>query len=275
MAITFLAPVAAGNAVQIFLQPPAGTRRWRLLRKRTDTIAAADDPGANVVHDGDEKMVFDRRDLVNNTLYFYRTFYLIGPQWVATASRSVTPSAAYSDLAVDVLDVVRDRLDLGFATYVERGAIQHKQGHVPVLLATPMYEDAKFPLVTVHLLSDAPAERFVGELMGPDTSYEDDQEIGSSEGWLSRYQLMVIVWCGNGDLRTVMRKALKSIVQANLPVFESTQMSLVEASFADADDMNTYQAPMYQATCTISCIAPAAVEHRTPMIRETDTFTNQ
>lgn len=270
MTISYIASLAAGNAVQVFLSPPAGATRWRLLRKRADTIAAADDAGANVVIDGDDKFVIDRNALMNGTQYFYRAFYLMGGQWVGAASRSVTPQAAFAEQETDVVDIVRDRTDLGFADFIARGVIQHPNNHVPVLLATPAYEDAIFPLVTVHLTAEAPAERFVGEMIGPDVSYEELGEVGATEGWLSRYQLLIIVWCSNGDVRTAMRKALKAIVMTNLPIFESTQMSLVEASFADIDDVTTYQAPMYQATCTLSCIAPTAVEIRHPVVSGTE-----
>jgi len=269
--ISYLASAAAGNAVQIFLSPPAGTRRWRLLRKRADTITAADDPGANVIHDGDDRMVFDRHALANDTEYFYRVFYLLAGQWIGAKSRAVTPKADFADLSVDVVSIVRERIDLGLATYVKRGLLRHKGGHIPVLFATPAFEDANFPIVTVHLTSNVPAERFVGESMGADVLADDEEHMEGIEGWLARIQILIVVWCPNGDVRSEMRKALGAIVMANLPVFEATEMSQVEPSFGDLDDMNTYPVPMYQATCTLTCLAPAAVvSSRVQLIKTTE-----
>ncbi len=266
MSISFIAPVAAGNAVQILLSPPDGALQWRLLRKDADTIASADDADAVLVMQGDDKFTIDSAGIANGTEYFYRAFYLIDDSWVASPSRSVTPAAQFADLSTDVIDIVRDRIDLGFAVYHLRGDFPHDGGHVPVLLATPAFEDAPFPLLTVHLASKAPAERFIGEIMGGDVLYADDEEIGSSEGWLSRYQIQIIGWCLNGDVRADMRKILSAVVIANLPVFESSGMSLVEATFADQDDMSTYQVPMYQATCMLSCIARDSVEGRSSIV---------
>lgn len=269
MSISFIASMAAGNAAQLLLAPPAGARRWRVLRKRADTISAADDAGSNVVYEGDDKFIVDRQALMNGTEYFYRVFYLVGPAWVASASRSVMPSLAFEDIATDVVDIVRERIDLGFAAYVEKKKLQHDTGHIPVLLATPAYDDAPWPIVTVHA-THSPAEFFVGEIMAPDTLYDSEDEAGQVEGRLARYDISIVIWSLNGDVRRAMRRALEAIVMANLPVFESTRMSQVSASFADIDDTQTYPAPMYQAVCTLSCIAPIAVESRVPVIRDTE-----
>lgn len=258
MSISFIASVPVGNAVQLMLSPAAGAISWRVLRKRTDDIASQDDPAANVAYEGDDRVFIDRYALLNGTTYFYRAFYWDGAAWVASASRSVVVASTFGDLAVDVVDVVRERVDLGFQAYVERGFLVHDQGHIPVLLATPAFEEVVFPAVTVHVISDGASDRAVGEVMAPDISYPG--AIGEESGWLSRYQLQVIAWCLNGDVRALLRKALKAIVQANFPVFESAGMSLVEAQFADADDMTSYQAPVYQAICTFTCVAPSVVE---------------
>jgi hypothetical protein len=270
--ITYLAPLPAGNAVQVFLAPPDGAERCRVLRKRADTIAAADDAGANVVFDGLERQFIDTTALVNDTEYFYRAFYLFGTEWVAMPSRSVTPAAAFTDLSPDALDLVRERLDLGFAAFVKSGALRHPQGHIPVLLATPTLENASFPFVSVHLQNNAPAERFVGEQLAGDmpVGIGDDAMVASNEGWLARVQILIIVWSNNGDARNLLRKALNAIVMINLPVLEGAGLSLIEPNFADIDDVNTYEIPMYQTTCTLTCVAPAAVETRTPIVRDAE-----
>lgn len=270
--ITFIAPMAAGNAVQVFLEPPEDAVRCRVLRKRTDTIEAADDAKSNVVFDGLERSFIDTTALVNDTEYFYRPFYLIADAWVAADSRAVTPAAGFADLAPDALDVIRERLDLGFAAFVKAEAIIHPQGHVPVLLATPSLENCSFPFVSVHLQGDAPAERFVGEQLAPDYAGGIGEEayVASSEGWLARQQILIIVWSNNGDARNLLRKCLNAIVMINLPVLEAAGLMQIEPNFADIDDANTYEMPMYQTTCTITCIAPAAVETRNPVVRDAE-----
>lgn len=269
--ITYLASLAAGNAVQVFLDPPDGAVRCRVLRKRADTIAAADDASANVVFDGLERQFLDTTALVNGTEYFYRPFYLIDGAWVADAARAVTPAAAFSDLAPDSLDVVRERLDLGFACFVKAEALQTPQGHIPVLLATPTFENASFPFVSVHLQGQSPAERFVGEVLAPDYAVGiGDEQVASTEGWLARQQILIIVWSQNGDARNDLRKALNAIVMINLPVLEAAGLSLIEPSFSDVDDMNTYEVPMYQTTCTLTCLAPAVVETRSQVVLEAE-----
>jgi hypothetical protein len=268
--ITFIASMAAGNAVQVFLDPPEDAVRCRVLRKRADTIGAADDPGSNVVFDGLARHFIDTTALVNGTEYFYRPFYLIDGQWSQAPSRAVTPAATYADLSPDALDVLRTRIEQGFAAVVQRGLLLPPSGNIPVLLATPSIESASFPFVSVHMQGDSPAERFVGEVLAPDAlvGIGDDAQVASVDGWLSRYQFLIIVWCQNGDIRNAIRKALKAIVLANLPILEDAGLMLIEPSFADIDDMNTYPMPMYQATCTLSCLAPAAVESRTSTVQD-------
>lgn len=268
--ISYLASVAAGNAVEALLKPPAGALRWKLLRKRTDDIAAADDPAANVILDSSEdKFVIDRYALANGTEYFYRVFYFNGTDWTGAPSRSVTPACALSEISTDVIEIVRERIDLGFTALVDRGDLQHESGHIPVLLATPEFDNAQWPLITVHMTNESQAERFVGEIFAPDAVGgigDDDDGVYSYDGQLTRYTLTIIVWCLNGDMRNQMRRYLGAVVRANLPVFESTQMSLVEASFADFDDVATYPAPVYQSTCTLSCVAPSVVENHIPRV---------
>lgn len=268
MTISFLSPVSSGNAVRVLLMPPDGAQKWRVLRKRADTIATFDDAGANIVFEGDDQSFIDFTDLVNGQVYFYRAFYWLQNQWVAYPSRSVTPHDSFSDISADVVDLVRDRLDLGFAVYLAKGRFQNDISHIPVMLSTPAWEDVTFPLVTVHLNSLSQANRFIGEEMGIGDAFPDTSELGEVRGWLSHYQILVICWCINGDVRAEMRKSLTSLVQANLPIFEAAGMTEVEITFSDADDMNTYQVPMYQATCTLSCIAPTAIENRIPVIRD-------
>lgn len=257
MAISFIAPVAAGNAVQLLISLPPQADKFRVLRKRSDTIDSVDDPGSNVVYEGDGRMVVDRLALMNGETYFYRPFFLVDGVWVAESSRQVVPVASFTDISTDAVDIVRDRIDAGLSVYVDRGALSHPSGHMPVLLSSPAFENAPFPMFTVHLISDDPCHTFVGGVVLPEVIGGDfvDEVIGG----LSRYTIAIIGWCLNGDERPLLRKALKSLVLANSEVFAAAGMSEVEPRFSDFDDMNTYPAAVYQTTCTLTCIAPSAI----------------
>lgn len=257
MSIAFLFPLAAGNAVQIKLNPPAGARAWRLLRKATDTIADQNDPAARRVFEGTSRTYIDLGQLVNGTTYFYRAFYFDGASWIASPSRSVVPLATFTDESCDVLSLVRDRIDAGMQTYLARGVFKHKLGNLPVLAGTPLLDQVELPLVTVHLVSDAPAERSLGDMAGEDDS--DGTTVVSYDGWQSNVQLSIVGWTGSGDVRALMRQAIKALVIANLPIFDSQGMSLIVPTFTDQEDFDSYAAPMFQTLCTLTCVAPSAV----------------
>lgn len=272
--ISFIATAQSGNAVRIHLAPPEGACEVRVLRKRADTITAADDPGANVVHKGTDTMFMDRRALVNGTTYFYRAFYLIDSQWVATDSRSVVPKVEFVDVSPDVVELVRERIELGLAAYVERGDLVHPNDAIPVMLAVPAdIEGAPYPLVSVHMQTTDVAERGIGDVLTPDYPIgigEVPDEVVSTEGYLSSHQILVIVWCTNGDVRNAIRRALVAILLANGDVFESEGVVLPKPSFSDVDDMNGYPIPMYQSICSMTCVAPTAVETRAPAIKSVE-----
>lgn len=255
--ISLISALAAGNAIQLYLTPPSGAVEWRVLRKRTDDIVLAD-PAANVVYEGEDATIVDRLSLVNGTAYFYRVFYQIAGQWIGSPSRSVTPAASFTDLSCDVVDVLLNRIDAGMQVYVDRGQLRHSGGHIPVMLGTPEYENAPFPFVTIHVNSVSPDSRFIGDSLITDV-IGSDGDIDDIDGWLQRYQIGIVAWTLNGDVRALLRKALFSIVQANFPVFASAGMSLVEATISDNDDMQGYPLPVYQAICSFSCVAQSSI----------------
>jgi hypothetical protein len=270
--ISMIAPLAAGNALRVFLEPPPFARRWRLLRKLSDSFTGQDDPDAVVVHDGGDKPVLDIAGLVNGTLYFYRPFYSDGVAWSSAQAVSATPAATYEGVGSDVLSLVRDRLDLGLQEELRRGTLLQDEGHIQVLTAPPLTENTVWPIVTVHLQGDDPADRALGEAIGADEFDAIGGDWGDTEGWLSRVQLALMGWSLNPDERIELRRALKRIVQANLPVFADAGMTGVEFSMQDTEDFSSYDAPVYQVLCTFSCLAPSVVTWRVPAVSDVIQF---
>ena len=80
-----------------------------------------------------------------------------------------------------------------------------------------------------------------------------------TEGWLSRVQLTITGWAINADVRAALRKAIKRIVIANLPIFDDKGMYQIGINQQDLDDFQTYSAPVYQSACQFSCLARSAV----------------
>lgn len=266
--ISLIQSVAAGNALRIFLEPPAGARSWRLLRKLADTFSGEADPDAIVVHEGEDKPVVDLLGLVNGQLYYYRAYYFDGATWSASATASGTPAATYADATTDALSVVRERLDLGLQVELARGTLVHEDGHIAVLTAPPQLQDTRWPVVTIHLLDEAPSERGIGEIVGVDGFNEETSLWDDSEGWLAKVQLSIMGWCLNPDERVELRKALRRLVVANLPVFDSAGMVEIEFSQQDMEDFGSFDAPVYQVMCTLNCLAPVRVGSTADAITE-------
>lgn len=243
----FLEPLAAGNAVRGTVTLAPG-RVCRVLRKPADSFDGPDDPAALRVYEGTAGTFLDFDGLANGQPYIYRPYYLRGIDWVEGTSAVVVPIAAAIPWSADPLTLVRDRLDLALQAIVAAGDLHHPSGRFDVLTAPPQWETVAWPLVTAQLISDAPGERGIGEF----------GEL--AEGWFSRVQLHVIGWSLNPDERLKLRVALKHAVLANLPIFESAGLQQIEMQQQDAEDFNSYSAPVYQSTMTLSLLAPSWIE---------------
>lgn len=261
MSITAITPISAGAALRIFLTPPAGAIAWRILRLASDTFAGPSDPLAAVVHAGVSKSVLDDSGLVDGATYWYRVYYWSGVAWTASASVSASPTATYTDESEDALTVLRDRLEAGLLVEVQRGNLVHVDGAIPVLTAPPIYDDTRFPVVTVHLQNESPAERYIGESLLGDEG-ETDWFTGAatdSQGWLAETTLTVMGWSLNPDVRKDMRKAIRRVIVANLPVFDEHGLLNVSFTQQDTEDFQSYSAPVYQVMTTFTCKTPILV----------------
>ena len=73
--ISMIQPLYVGNALRLFLEPPAGATEWKVLRKGSGTFSGHDDPAAMLAYHGDSKVIDDISGLQNEVLQFYRPFY--------------------------------------------------------------------------------------------------------------------------------------------------------------------------------------------------------
>lgn len=264
-------PLHVGNALRLFIQPTAGAVRWRVLRKGADTFVDENDPAAFVAYEGNELVVVDNSFLVNEQMAFYRPYYTVnGTTWTAGPTASGTPVASYEEHSTDVLGLVRDRLETGLKVECDRGTFTPELGYIQVYTAPPsMEQDLRFPLVTISMETEDPAERGIGEVISGDEFDSIGFEWDESEGWLARVQLSIVGWSLNSDERIELRNAIRRLVIANLPVFADKGMDQVSLSLSDVDAVSgEYNAAMYQVIGNFSCIAPVRVSGKTPAIRE-------
>lgn len=257
MTLAMITKPMAGNALRVFMQPPAGASIWRVLRKLADDFSGPDDADALRVAETSERDVMDAAGLVNGVTYFYRAFYRVGAAWVPSNTLSASPAANYEDTAPDLITMLRDRLAAGLAVEVQRGVLRPSTGAVHVYTAPPVYDQARWPIVSLHLSGDDPNQRFIGESLAADET--DGETWEEAEGWLSKAQVAVIGWTLNPDERIELRKAIRRIVIANLQVFDAYGFLNVEFSQQDTEDFERYDAPVYQSMGTFTCLAPVSV----------------
>lgn len=257
--IILIQPLAAGNALRIALAPPVGAGVVRLLRKDADTFIGEADPGAVIVHEGTERAITDFSGLLNGVAVWYKPYYRVGAAWVTAPSVSAVPAAGFVDLSIDTLSFIRERLEFGLKSFVDNQTIQHVRGYVPVLKASPQAEDVPMPLVTIHLQNESAEIRAIGEESGVPMFDEDNAEWHSVEGGFDRVEITIGIWSLNSDERITMRRALRAILNANLPVFDAAGMLLCQWSMQDMEDYTTYSSPVFQTICSFSCLAPAAI----------------
>lgn len=268
--ISMIQPLHAGNALRLFLEPPNGAVSWRILRKGADTFTGIDDASAYVAYEGDERVIVDAYMLVNEQAAFYKPFYFDGTAWASGATASGTPAAVYEEHSTDVLSFVRERLEAGLLVEVQRGNLSSEIGYVQVYTAPPSLErDLRFPLVTIHLENESPDIRALGEDISGDEFDAPGDYWLESEGWLAQVQLIIIGWSLNSDERIELRKAIRRLVVANLPVFDSKGFQQINLTQQDVDAVNgEYGAPLYQVMSTFSCLAPVRVGGRNNLVND-------
>lgn len=266
--ISFAQALPIGNAIRLVLAPPDNAVRWRLLRKMADDFTGHDDPGALVVLDGSERSIIDGQTVINGQVYFYRLYSFDGASWTASPTAMVAATATYREITEDVLMTVRERLDLGLQEEVRRGHLRHQHGRIPVRTAFPWEDKSPWPVVTVHLSSDASDVRGIGELLEPDEFNAADDIWSEAEGWFARTQLDVIGWSQNPDDRQALRLAIRRIIIGNLPVFDDKGFVQVDFRMVDAEEPGDRNTIIYKAVGSFSCLAPVQVSGQVEPIRD-------
>ena len=267
--ISMVQPLAAGNAIRLFLTPPAGAVNWRVLKKSTDSFTTYDDPSAVLVFEGDDTVIVDAELLQNGATVCYRPFYYDGTAWTAGATALGTPAASYEENTTDVLSFMRDRIEAGLVVEVQRGNVLPDAGFIQVYTAPPSLErDLRFPLVTIHLESETSAERGLGEDISGDEFDLEGFAWSESEGWLAQVQLTIVAWSLNSDERIELRKCIRRIIIANMPVLATRGIIQVNLTQQDVDAVNgEFGAPVYQVMSSFSCLAPVRVSDQVGAIR--------
>lgn len=262
MSITSVRALPAGNALQVFLEPPPNAQFWRVMR--------VSGPSEVVISEGNDRAPVDALGLANGISYTYRASYWTGSAWIDTGTASGTPAATYADASVDTLSILRDRLEAGLRVEVERGTLSHELGAIPVLLAPPVFEDTRWPVVTIHLNNEQPQTRALGEMMADDVFNSGSGLWTESEGYLADVSLTVMGWSLNADERSALRIALRRLIVANFPVLN--MLGIVTPSFSqqDTEDFTTYAAPVYNTMGTFTCQAPVLVADDAHSVTDTD-----
>lgn len=255
-------PLAAGNAVRLWLSPPAGAACWRILRRTDGSFAGPADPNAEVIAAcSSETVVLDVLDLVNGTQYFYRDYTSPdgGQTWQDSGvTATATPAATYQDSETAVQQLVRDRLAAGLAVEISRGALTPRSGTIDVLMAPfAMADGTTFPVVSVHMDTESSADRVIGEEMTSD--FDAAFGVGDTAGWFSRVRLNIAAVSLNGDERIALRLAIRRIVQANLEVFADLGLMNMSLTLSDSENQIESNAPLYMTGGPFECVVPAGV----------------
>lgn len=269
--IHMVQPLHIGNALRLHLTPPLGARVWRILRNETGVFAGPSDPSAFVAYQGSDHVVVDATMLRNGVQQFYQPFWTTdGVNWLAEPVASGTPNANYQEKTEDVLTLLRERLEAGLLVECERGNFQPEGGYIRVVIGSPaLDQELRLPLVTLHMEHDGSGERGIGEAVGTDQFDAIGFDWEESEGWLSNTTVTMIGWSLNGDERNELRKALRRLVIANLEVFESFGWARIDFGAEDIDLVNgEMPSPIYQVSCSFTCLAPVVVSGVVPAVRE-------
>lgn len=262
----------AGNAIRLWFTPPAGAVAWRVLRSSTGAITGPNDPAAVKVRDlSFELSVLDIDGLTNGTPYTYQVFYqAAGGAWIASQSADVriaAPDASYVGDTVDPQGLVRERLELGLAVEVQRGALKPATGRIEILTAPfAIQENISFPVVSVHLDADDHDTQAIGEELFPGDQVGGIGDWTEYEGRLSKITLGIVGVSLNGDERIALRQAIQRVLYANLPVFDDAGMVQIALNTRDEESQGEDNTITYRTRTTLSCLAPSFIAATAPDI---------
>lgn len=260
--ITLILPQSCGNALHVFLQPPAGATAWQVLRlPRSGIKDDMSDPDALIVYEGDNVAFIDHYALQNDVRYFYKAFFYVGGVWVPSNESYGTPMATYQEASTDVLQLLRDRLEAGLAVEVERKTLINELGYIQVFTAPPQMENnLMLPCITLSLESEEPSDRFIGDTINVEYLDEEDGMFTEQAGWLADVNVSITGWSLNPDERLELRKAIRRVIVANMTVLAAAGITLPRLSLSTEDAVSgEYDSPMYLVVGNFNCTAPIRV----------------
>lgn len=291
MEIALLRTLPIGGCVEMSFNVDASVTWLRVLRKTgaNQTFTSAADANSIRIIDAPIRSstetqlmasLLDYSNLENGDTVTYAAYGYIAPTWFASLPQDITITPTADQAGADPLDFLVQRVEAGLKTEVLAQRLKPQSGSIPVYTAPPQTEHTTMPVVTVHLDSDVSSDRALGEHIAPDR-YDNPGDPESlspvdyweeGEGWLSKWSCSVIGWSVNPDERNSLRKALKRIIQGNLPIFEAEGMIQVDFNQRDSEDFTTYNVPMYLTTGQLTCLAPALLTGRTAVIDTIETI---
>ena len=264
-------PLAVGNAVRLYLALTPGMEYSRVLRRPTDAFTGPTDSGATLIADevASDFLVDASDALVNGTLVYYRCYDFDGTAWHDQGvSFPVTPATTYVPDVLDPQEFVRDRIQLGLNAAIIAGQLLPPSGTIQVTTAPfSIAEGTTFPTVSVHLENTAPETRGIGDELEDFFDQLEAKWLGT-EGWLARTNLNVVGVSQNADERIQLRKVLRQVIQANLPVFAGIGFTLVEFSQSDSEQFSENNVPLYLTNGSFSCVSAAFVRDVAGTINE-------
>lgn len=269
--LRMVTPLAVGNAVRLYLALTPGMEYSRVLRRTTDAFTGAFDSGAVVI--GDEvatDFLVDASDsLINGTQVFYRCYDYDGATWHDQGvSFPATPATTYVPDVLDPQEFVRDRVQLGINAAIASGQLLPPSGAIQVTTAPfSVAEGTSFPTVSVHLENTGPETRGIGDELEDFFDQLESKWLGT-EGWLARTNLNIVGVSQNADERIQLRKVLRQVIQANLPVFAGVGFTLVEFSQSDSEQFSENNVPLYVTNGGFSCVSAAFVRDPAGVISE-------
>lgn len=266
MAIKATTP-AAGEAVKLYVTPPAGASYWRILRKSASAITGVDDSSAVMIAERTRcEMVLDWEGLENGTTYTYAVFYWVGGEWTAPDTATAVPAASYSGGGVEPVRMILDRLKSGFDAEIAAGTFATPSGLIDTHANPLMLPDnMTFPCVGVHLDSSAPDEFAIGDVLRPDSD-NGDGTISVWEGTVWTYRLSAVGISLNQMERLSLRQVIGRVLSANHEIFELMGLQDMTFSQSDHEDLQQNNAPLYLTTAAISCHAVEWVARVQPKV---------
>jgi len=250
----------AGAAVYLALSPPAGVSHIRIERRYDDQFAELPGgPDTVPIYAGEPAVgALDWHDVLVGVPHWYAAYGLANGAWARLGSAvSVTPTAQPQAPRLDALDVLRERLEVGFNALLAAGVLTHPRGRFQVLLAPPALDDVAFPAVSIQLEQAAPDQQYIGGCLAEQVTESGDWE--DQAGWYARYHVQVGLASFSPDERRLLRASLRDILISNRELLEWLAIQEMEVSLADHEDFSTYAATLYCTTARLIFLAPCTI----------------